>query len=162
MPRAYLFLAVIACVAVDSSAAPQTVPAKDGSVLRATDELAAAVRARDRDALLRLVALDGVPCTDGVLSRQELRKQLRANGTWLGAYLFAPDVFREKFADPLTPISFAEFLDTARDPHVRVSGKQDRRRTCVRFIAPNMEWAPEFCFRWVRGRWVLGDVPSCG
>src|ERR1700682_2325923 len=68
-------------------------PERDGSVLKAADELAAAVRARDLDALLLLVAPDAVPCVDGMVSRQELKNELRATGTWLGAYFFAPEVF---------------------------------------------------------------------
>jgi len=160
----YVFLGILACVAINyesASATPGRPSEKGGSVLRAADELAAAVRARDLDALLRLVAPDGVPCDDGMVSRQELKNQLRATGTWLGAYFFAPEVFKQKYADAITPTSFPEFLATARDLRVTVPGKQDPRYPCVRFLARNIEWAPEFCFRRVRDRWVLGDLPNC-
>ena len=159
-----VFLGILACVAMNyesASAAPDSPSEKGGSVLKAADELAAAVRARDLDALLRLVAPDGVPCIDSMVSRQELKRQLRAPDTFLGAYFFAPEVFKTQFADPLTKISFAEFVATAREVRVTVSGKQHPLHTCVHFTASNIESTPLFCFRRVRDRWVLGDLPNC-
>ena len=141
---------------------PSSRPAeKSASVLKAADELAAAVRARDLTALLRFVAPDGVPCIDSAVSQQELAKQLRTRDTWLGAYFFAPERFNQEFASPYIPMSFAEFLAAARELRSTVPGGQDQRYPCVRFVASNMEWSPEFCFRRYRGRWVLGDLPNC-
>src|SRR5690348_10937761 len=78
----------------------------DTPVLAASNELVAAVRARDVQRLLHLVASDGVPCVDANVSREEVERQLRTRGSWLNAYFFEPEVFKQKFADPFTPISF--------------------------------------------------------
>jgi len=134
----------------------------DASVLSAAYQLADAVRTRDVSAFLRLVAREGVPCIDSIVSRQELEKQLRARDTWLGAYFFAPEVFREKFADLARPISFAEFLATARDLRVTTRATKDERYPCVRFSASNVKSRPYFCFQRNSDRWVLRELPNCG
>jgi len=53
------------------------------SVLKVADELAAAVRARVIDALLRFLPPDGVLCIDSPVSRQEIEKELRREDSWL-------------------------------------------------------------------------------
>jgi hypothetical protein len=138
------------------------VPANDVSLLSAADELAAAVRARDVQRLLRLVAADGVPCIDANVSRKHLEKQLGTRGSWLNAYFLGPEVFKQKFANPLTPMSFAEFLAVARDLRTTLSDRQFPKFPCVRFTASNIKYAPNFCFRRHGNRWVLGDLPNCG
>jgi hypothetical protein len=111
---------------------------------------------------MRLVPLKGMRCLDDFMSRQELRKQVRAHDTWLGAYFFAPVVFKEKFADRAYPTSFAEFLATAQDLRVTVQGHVMPRRTCVRFEASNAGRPHSFCFKQIEARWVLAALPNCG
>ena len=142
--------------------AADTVPThtdENGSVLGAADRLANAVRKRDVKSFLELVAPDGVPCIDSKVSRTE--KQLRTRDTWLGAYFFAPDVFRARYADLARPISFAEFLATAQDLHV-TAATRDQRYPCVRFSARNIKWKPHFCFERKSGHWFLRELPNCG
>jgi hypothetical protein len=131
-------------------------------VLKAADELAAAVRARNIDALLRFVPPTGVSCIDSIISRQEVERQLRRQETWLGAYFLHPEAFRRRFADQLTPMSFAEFVDIGRELHVTMPGKQDARFPCVMFSARNLDPGHSFCFQQSGGRWVLRDLPNCG
>ncbi len=134
----------------------------NASVFKAADELAAAVRSRNVEAILLFVAPDGVPCIDATVSRKDVEKQLRTHGTWLNAYFLEPDAFKHKFADGLTPMSFAEFLATARDLRVTMPAKQHPRFPCVTFAASNIEFRASFCFRRYGHRWVLGDLPNCG
>ena len=164
MLRIFSVVAITCLLAANPSAvaAPQSASQMDASVLAAADELAAAVRAQDRGAFLRLVGPQGVRCIGDVVSRQELRKELRAGDTWFGAYFFAPQAFREKFADAAYPTSFAEFLATARDLRVTAVGNGTPLRTCVRFVAANIKPAHLFCFTRVGRRWVLGTLPNCG
>ena len=131
------------------------------SLLKAADELASAVRARDVSALLRFVPPNGIACIDSPVTRRDLEKQLRTPDTFLGAYFLAPETFRRKFASPMFPESFAEFLATNRDIRVTVPDDQDRRSPCVNFLAGNVESAHFFCFRRYGHRWVPADLPNC-
>ena len=132
------------------------------SLLKAADELASAVRARDVSALLRFVPPNGIPCSDSPVTRRDFEKQLRTPDiSWLGAYFLAPETFRRKFADPMFPESFAEFLATNRNVHVAVLDDQDRRSPCVTFLAGDVESPHSFCFRRYGRRWVLADLPNC-
>ena len=141
----------------------KSTPRSNTSLLKAADEFASAVRARDVSALLRFVPQNGIPCSDSPVTRRDLEKQLRTPDTsWLGAYFLAPETFRKKFADPMFPESFAEFLATNRNVHVAVLDDQDRRSPCVTFLAGNVESAHSFCFRRYGHRWVLADLPNCG
>jgi len=149
--------------AADARAVSETErPAEStASVLKVADELAAAVRARDIDALLRFLP-PGVLCIDSPVSRQEIEKELRREDSWLAAYFFRPDTFRKRFADLLVPMSFAEFLDTARDLRVTTPGKQDKHFPCVLFSAANIKPGHSFCLQQYGRRWVFRDLPGCG
>lgn len=133
-----------------------------GPVLQTADRLAAAVRSRSLDGIMSFVAPDGIPCLDDKISRKEVEHQLRTRGTWLNSYFFEPQIFRLQFADGLTPVSFAEFLASAKDLRVLQPAKQNSQFPCAIFVASNLQFRATFCFMRRGRRWYLGDLPNCG
>jgi len=129
--------------------------------LKAAHALEASILARDVEAFMRLVGREGVLCIDDTVSRQKLRRDLRTPDSFWGAYFFAPELFKKKFANPLTPISLAEFLSTGRDIKIEIS-RPHPEIPCVTFSVSNIDVGHGFCFAREGSGWTLGDLLGCG